>query len=202
MLHAELENYITEGPFGPMLKHPLMIELFLSEELHENINIRYEYKKEYLTKSLESGNFGQYLTLHERPFRAQALYEVAFDIVDDAKYWSTIRDIWMDSENIFENTGIWSELLGASRSKRELLMTEEDRDKFSELPDDFPVYRGVKSEFRDGPAFSWTTEESTALWFAERFGDENSEVLEREVSKDEVVAYFTGRGEFEVLLLP
>ena len=47
---------------------------------------------------------------------------------------------------------------------------------------------------------SWTLKRDKAEWFATRFGNEGK-VLEMSISKEKIVAVFTGRNEFEAVIV-
>ena len=49
---------------------------------------------------------------------------------------------------------------------------------------------------------SWTLSRKTAVWFAERFRPEEPVVGEGRCCKEDILAYFTGRGEEEIVIDP
>ena len=69
------------------------------------------------------------------------------------------------------------------------LMSAEEKAKYDSLPEIVTVYRGASEpELFLRP--SWTLEEKTAEWFANRSG---GFVLKSEVKKEYILAYFGGR---------
>ena len=83
-----------------------------------------------------------------------------------------------------------------------VMMDEEEYLQFKMLDDNLTVYRGVTSLNADNiKALSWTLDRDKAFWFAHRFG-ENGTVYEAQISKEHVYAYFSGRGESEVIVDP
>jgi len=69
------------------------------------------------------------------------------------------------------------------------------------LPAWIPVFQGHTNESHDG--WSWTTNKSTAEWFAQRFADFEDAtpvVTSGTVRRCDVLAFFTRRGENEILV--
>ena len=202
-LVPELEQYLEDtGNFiGMVLKHPLVFQVpFHSAAL---ANRQLEYKRKALHKALADEKWMTAVWIHERPYRILVLQEFAEDM-DDHIFWEVLGAIWTDSENIWQNDAEWRELWASDRPGREFSMDEDDRAALQDLPDTITVYRGcIAEENEDG--LSWTTEERVATFFAKRFAElRNGEalVLCGEVSKEDVLAYTQGRGEYEVIVLP
>jgi hypothetical protein len=80
------------------------------------------------------------------------------------------------------------------------MMDEGERKFLSELPDEFVIYRGHTKKNRKG--YSWTLNSEKAKWFAERFNEKSSSVAFATCSKENVIAVFLGRNEFEVVVDP
>jgi hypothetical protein len=47
---------------------------------------------------------------------------------------------------------------------------------------------------------SWTLDRERAEWFANRF-DQKGIVIEKAIGKEEIVAYFSGRGDQEIIVI-
>lgn len=73
--------------------------------------------------------------------------------------------------------------------------------KLTDLPAEFPIYRGEK--FRNRPKFipriSWTKDRDTACWFATTFSIDPI-VMKATARREEVIFYSEGRNEYEVVL--
>ena len=88
------------------------------------------------------------------------------------------------------------------QSKQEELMTEEELETLRKLPDTVLIFRGVTTyNANKVKALSWTLDQTIAKWFANRFG-ENGTVYRAEISKENILALFQGRGENEVIVDP
>jgi len=141
--------------------------------------------------------------LHERPYRIHAFAGLAGQL-DDTDYWEHLGRLWTDSENIFEAEALWLRLLNdaSRRPGRALMMTAEERGVLDSLPPRITVYRGYSHPGR-GNGMSWSLSREVARRFAFRFTvDGQGRIARREVGKDQVIAYFAGRGEQEIVLAP
>lgn len=115
---------------------------------------------------------------------------------------SLFAEIWITSENPNGdvNVSIDESASYFKMSNKKCLMDEEELEYYNNLPDTMTVYRGVaKGRVRYG--LSWTDDKEVALWFAKRFRGSNY-VLQGEAKKEDVLAYFNGRNEQELVIHP
>ena len=77
------------------------------------------------------------------------------------------------------------------------LMEKEDYEHYMSLPEKVKVYRGV-SEYKYEKGLSWTQSKEKAEWFSQRYGAKGY-VLEGEIDKEHIFAYFNGRKEQEIV---
>lgn len=197
-LHDDLAPYLfDQESLGKVLKHPLVFSVPYMGPGHSNWV--YEQKKEALEEALAEGKWHTYVFLHERPHRIEALVQIEQHL-SDRDYWETVSSVWTDSENIFQCIEEWSEILGSKRKYRRYIMSPEERRALRQLPDTITIYRGCRREMNED-GWSWTTGRAKAEWFAKRhpWSDGDPLVIEATVPKDHVVAYFSGRGESEVV---
>jgi hypothetical protein len=200
-LHPDLAEHLYEdGMLGPCIKHPLLFCILYSPTMNALLNLQYREKVRALGEAQENAEWSNIVFIHERAYRVDAFLDIMDDMPDD-DYWQLLARIWIDSENIRENQDIWHELLTEERPHRELLMDEDERLALAAMPDQFLVFQGHTHVAHDG--WSWTTNEDTAKWFARRFASfEHAEpmVTEGIVNKADVIAYFTGRNESEIIV--
>lgn len=83
-----------------------------------------------------------------------------------------------------------------SADKR-VLMYDDEYKTYKDLPEAFTAYRGI-TPGRNPDGMSWTRDLSKADWFSRRFGD--GYVLEGIANKKDVLAFFSRRGEEEVVI--
>lgn len=90
------------------------------------------------------------------------------------------------------------------RVSMELLMEKDEFEEYEKLPNDLTVYRGcnsIEAEIDDF-GISWTTERKVAEFFAFRFKDYNGRVFGMDIDKRDILAFFNGRNEYEVIVNP
>jgi hypothetical protein len=90
-------------------------------------------------------------------------------------------------------------LLSSNRSSRHYLMGEDEDNLLRSLPEKVTIYRGCQKRINED-GLSWSLDKSIAKFFANRFGKKGI-ILKKTVSKKDIVALLTGRGESEVIFL-
>lgn len=196
-LDPELQMYFTNDGM-PMIRHPLVYSIMHSDMMNAMVNKQFHQKKEQCEKAILNKDWPRFIYLHERPYRLQAFQECENDM-DDKTYWEQLGDIWIDSENIWQNQDEWLDCLHSSRPDREYIMDDEDREEFNKLPDTFTIYRGYDKRNKNG--FSYSLDKTKAQWFASRFGGAKTNLKTVEAKKSDCVGYFGRRGEKEIIYL-
>lgn len=115
-----------------------------------------------------------------------------------------LADAWIRSENPNMDANVTKSELAAmfEQADKAALMTDEERKRLSALDDIITIYRGVTPyNAKNVRALSWTTDIKKAEWFANRFGQSGT-VYKTQISKAKVLAYFTSRGESEIIVNP
>lgn len=195
-LHPDLVPYLElDGALGAQVRHPLVYQVPLWS--NGSANAYYLQKKKDLDTALAEKNFSRVVFLHERPYRLQAFIQIAHHL-SDAKYWSLLAGIWTDTENAWQNLDEWRKLFNSNRPHRERLMDRDEVLALSSLPDTVKVYRGCQKGINED-GISWTLKRDKAEWFATRL-DKDGVVLEKEIQKKDIIAVFTNRNEFEVII--
>lgn len=201
-LHPDLEPYLYEEDSGiVMLKHPLVYSIFHHEQMNGQVNKQYEAKMEAIQQAVLESRWESYIWLHERPYRIEAFDNIQHRL-DDKSYWSFLSQIWIDTENMWQNAEDWEFLLSSPRpGRKEHFMEEDDVKKLDTLDPQFTVFRGTCYGLPLG--LSWTLDKEKAAWFALRFRRDTPPIVVRgTVAKDDVIAYLGGRGENEIVTLP
>ena len=134
-----------------------------------------------------------------KPYRLTFLYLVK-DFLTEEEFNSMMKDCWVMTEYPNqEGTRILLKLF--EKSKRELLMTKEELDKFNSLPQEIIIYRGLQGSKAKIRALSWTLSKDKAKWFATRWKSENK-VYQAEINKEDIFMYTKDRNEDEVVINP
>jgi hypothetical protein len=205
-LNPKLAPFLNEYdplPGMKVLHHPLVISLPHSEFQNAWINKQFEHKTQALEKAIADQDWSSYIFLHERPYRIDALYTLVFDLApEEPALWKLIGQAWCDSENIYQCQGEWVDIWSMDTPGREAAMDDEERTALADMADTFTVYRGMGHE-EAVEGMSWTTDKTVATKFAKRFthGDRHPYLATGKIRKSDVLAYFTGRNESEIVVM-
>jgi len=202
-LDPELQDHLEESEgLGTLLKHPLVFAVPFTPNLVAYYNSQLWAKQAAVREAIEKRDWGRYIALHERPYRLHAFIEIV-DEVDDPTYWTMVGNWWTDSENIHQNFEEWMDLWSADRLDRESAMDDEERVALAVMPEILTIYRGYQVA-SSKLGMSWTLDRQQAKWFANRFRRPNNTawIATAKIYKTDVLAYFTGRSEEEIVVLP
>ena len=191
-LHPELAACLEKmNVLGmEMIRHPLLFAVpYFGKDDNERLNQLLEFRKKQAAEFLEQQEYNRFVFTHERPYRLDSLMQIQ-SMLTDAELAPLLLSVYVDSENIGQNYDVWSLLL-------EPFVGKDPWNTLHELPHDtFQIWRGGS---RDG--FSWTTDVKVAHWFANRWKQELP-VWTATVSKSDVIGFYDGRGEKEVIVHP
>lgn len=194
-LHPDLLPYLeTSRGEWEMLRHPLVYQVPFRS--NGSANAQYAEKLKALKEAVGSWKWSEYVFLHERPYRVAAFKDIQKQL-GDPTYWQLLTQIWVDTENQYAYLKDWKKLLASDRGDRHDMMNDEDRQALRSLPDEVTIYRGCQKGLNEN-GLSWTLDKSKAEFFANRFGKKGI-ILERKISKSEIVALLTVRGETEII---
>jgi hypothetical protein len=200
-LCAELEPYLHYRKVGGwMLHHPLLIHMFVDLERCAWLNESYRQKSKGIEEALKEKKWSRYIFYHERPYRLAALLRCHEAGLHDEAYWNFVGDVWVDSDNIWQNIKTWRKIWSQPDPNRAACMDAEEREHYFGLPDSLTVYRGVKLR-KAVNGLSWTFDLERAKWFARRWAtkEQQSMVAIGTVHKKNILAVFLGRNEKEIV---
>ena len=200
-LLPELQPYLTEAMGMPMIQHPLVYSMFHNPVMNRMVNMQYLTKRHQCEQALVDHDYGQYVFLHEKPYRVWALCH-CHQLKADSRYlwWKLLGQVWADSENVWQNKSFWNQELSDPDPQKIFLMAVDGQQAFNQLEYPLQVFRGAQPHNKRG--LSWTTNKDKAQWFATRLKPKNPLLLSATVTKGQAIAMFTGRGESEVVLSP
>ena len=215
LLHPDLKAHFCHLPSGiPCIKHPLIFSIFHTDILNALTNKRYELIKSEVQDAIQQKDISRYVFLHERPYRLTAFNKALYFLnlkISNKDYWELLGSIWTDTENSWQELDLWKIFFSSDRPCSKYLMDKDERKAFKNLPDKITIYRGyVPNKNKYG--LSYTLDEKTANWFSNRYNNhlvsksksttKNGNVIKRVVNKSDVLAYFNGRNEEEILIKP
>ena len=194
-LHAELQDFYLDG----FVNHPLVVTS-VNPARAARVNAEYREKKAQAKKAFANQNWGTYVFLHERPYRAKALMGCVEAGLTGDEYWKTLGSVWTDSENVHQALSTWKDLWSKDIPGRHLVMDEGERAWLASMPETFLVWRGTNYK-RSVRGVSWTVDAEKAAWFARRLRmpGQKSFVASGLVAKANVYAAFRGRQEREIV---
>ena len=124
-------------------------------------------------------------------------------------YWYALQLAYTASDNLFDYKADVFKAFSADHTERDHLMNARERNYLNRLPDEITIYRGMtKSELDSGNfGISWTLNRERAEFFAKTYArnyatDKYEKVVHAlTIKKQDVIAYFAGRKEFEIIYL-
>jgi len=195
-LHADLIPYVVNG----IVHHPLVVTPLATDA--SSINQTYRNKLDQVKKAEDVGDWTRYIFLYERFYRLDALLSATQKGLEKkpSEFWALVSDVWQDSENIRQNLSRWKRVWRKKVENRQACMSKEDLCVFDRLPEQIEIWRGTSHKrYVDG--ISWTLEREKAIRFARRFSSKPRVPLVARgiVKKGDVLAYFGGRNEREIV---
>ena len=202
-LHTDLRPHVEPLlNIGECLRHPLLYSVPYWPQMNRLLNRQYAHRLEAVAEARAAGSWERFVFMHERPYRFNALAEVA-SAITDASFWRLLRQVWIDSENIWEHMVYARAVWEMPNPDRQSVMTKPERAALAAMPETFPIFRGACSRHDDPKeGLSWTTSLKVAEWFSRRYSGSRPVVIEATVRRDDVLAFFTQRNESEIVVFP
>jgi hypothetical protein len=124
-------------------------------------------------------------------------------------YWYALRNSYDLSDNLYQYRHDVLLAFSSNEPQREFLMSKKERDFWQSLPERITIYRGMTLEEQKQKSFgiSWTLKKEIAEFFANDYQRNYSTrhkkkvVHQIEINKNEVIAFFNERTEFEIIYL-
>jgi hypothetical protein len=205
-LPRNLHRYLQVGHYGVMFNHPFCFVHVIPNAAECAVIIdAIAHKEMVFNQFCKDADWQSALFVVERPYRPQYLADL-ISCYGAKPLLSAVNYVWTDAGYTSNDPGrskLWQKIWRNVRKEIFNVMDEVDRESFDALPEHLTVYRGY-SICGNEIGYSWTVERTTAEWFAHRFSvsseADGAFVASMEVSKDEILAYFTDRGESEVVV--
>ena len=186
LLHRDLIRYRSSSA----LNHPLLVARPYAASYNAIYNREYQSKRSELEQAIAAGNWRKAIWLHERPFRAAALREIAPSMSDE-QYWGMVSDVWLDS--VVQKTGLWAKLWSARRPRRDQAMLEHEHRLLAQLPAAVPIFYGYRGYRQRIEGLSWTIDPEVALDMAPD-GPGRLYLASALVDRRHIQALFSNRG--------
>jgi len=116
-------------------------------------------------------------------------------LLSNPRYWEVMRTVWV-AVGSTETAQLFRTLMLSSRPCRSWFMTPEDAAALEAMPFPLTVWRAYDAD--PDPGISWTLDEQWCRGYAKA---KNRRVKQMQVSREQVFAYVSRRGEEEVIVL-
>lgn len=115
---------------------------------------------------MDEKDYGKFIFWHERPYRIDAFVQT-MNFMTDREYWKILGEIWVDSENIWQNLSKWEKLLKDEREDKHLFMESDDYKKFKKLPEKLTAFTGYMPNQNEN-GISYTLDKEKAEYTKDR----------------------------------
>lgn len=125
--------------------------------------------------------------------------------LDDKTYWEQLRVAYQKQDYTKIPHKLLASLFLTNRSGRENINTPEENEFLNTLPNPVTIYRGCYPEEIKTMKYgiSWTLNPKVAEFFANRIiKKKKGEVVKLDVPKQNILGYFSDRGEEEIIFIP
>lgn len=200
-LNPELKYFIEDHPqLGKCLKHPLVFSVPYFEAMNQMYNKSLEHKRKRVEEAKQARDWHQYIFWYERPYRI-TMFDSVKKQMTDKEYWECLAWVYVDLEFHYNYRRLLSKLFTLRPAVPEFIMDEDELQIWNSLTESVTIYRGVGKFPRAHLGMSWTLLKQKAEWFARRFNDDPY-LLTGTIKKSNIIAYFAGRNEAEVVVRP
>lgn len=202
-LHADLRPYVVDG----WLRHPFVISM--PPILVNHANAFYEQKVKEMARATKAKDWGKVIILYEKPYRIGILDEMYTNgVLTEVQTRHQLAWVWSNIEAPHQYGTMPLDLFRAVGFTHDV----EPKDRFTDHHANRPsavlpwktslIYRGQRKG--DPAGISWTLDRERAEWFANRLRreGETGQLVTGTVRRADVLGYFTGRGEDEIVVDP
>jgi hypothetical protein len=128
------------------------------------------------------------------------------DTFSDEEYWRELASAYIMQNYKKIPYKTYYKLFTAERAYREKLMSDEEREFLTKLPDTITIYRGGSLAENKSKKYgiSWSLNKKIAEQFADVKGKRDGKemiLIEKQINKADVIAYFKEREEEEIIYI-
>jgi hypothetical protein len=124
-------------------------------------------------------------------------------------YWHALRTAYTDTDNLYYYKDLIKIAFQREEPNRSELMNPNELEFYNSLPEEVEIYRGLTIAEQNSKNFgvSWTLKKEVAEFFAYKYLRNFSTEAEAKtvqhliVNKKNIIAYFNGRDEHEVIYI-
>lgn len=214
LLHMEIRD--TE--YSPMIvDHPVYSSMYASDGKEMLILSDQEQRKrmdKQYEKMINIAHDVRYCMHIIRAPYYPAFLKLCRPYLSLSDFSSLLSEVWVSMEFPNRNPDMPVELAKEwfAEAEKSALMNADELEVLNRLPDLIHVYRGITDIVHDD-GLSWTTDRNIANWFAARWirnedinedgePEERYFILHGIAKKKDILAYFSRRGESEIVISP
>jgi len=122
-------------------------------------------------------------------------------------YWYALKQAYTQSDNLYYYSYDIKQAFSSQEPHRETMMNQCEQKYLQGLPNEITIYRAMTvNEFESGVfGVSWTLKKNIADFFSstyvrniDTYGIKKT-IVEKTISKDQIIAFFNDRDEFEII---
>lgn len=194
--------------FPSLISHPFFNSTFYQVKkengVYEIVDISQPKNLELARNTLlpiieEIDDVSYFRSLITKPY-LPAFFKYIYKYLSIKDYSEFLADMWVCVEfsNQDKNIKPYEFVKLFKKADLEYLMKKDELKKYKSFSYELTVYRGVKPKGSVN-ALSWSIKKNVAQWFADRF-EKNGKVYQAKIKKENVLAYFNSRNEYEVIV--
>lgn len=189
-----------------IVQHPFISSLYLMDRDRKIISFlnpaKIEKCRDTYREAIYTGDVMGIYVMVCNPYK-MTWFSYCHNYLSGKDYGTYLRNAWTMEENPNQDVNVprRKAIQLFKRAEKKHLMNEEEYKYYDALPEKLTVWRGV-SPGRERLGLSWTDDKKTAEWFMRRFEREERTgyLLEAEIDKKDILAYFDGRNENEIVV--
>ena len=218
-LLSELYPFLINSESEYYVRHILKWSYFPVNPLKKTennnlVNMGYLENKKMYDKYMEEKDYDGIMVLLDKQTRMWWFiqnYKRVYRDLGDEKFYKLFRSnlVYVDSHYSYKK--YYSKIISLGRDPK-LMMSKKEQKQLDKLPETFTIYRGVSSDKIPSSSNvkkllgnSWTNDKKISDWFSRNHspkftGCKYYIILSYQISKDEIISYFTDRKEKEIFI--
>ena len=125
------------------------------------------------------------------------IFKRKYKLLSNPCYWETLRTVWVLCGST-ETSDMFRPFFRLKRPCRSWFMTPEDAAELEAMAFPLTVWRAYDPSYNPDPGLSWTINREWCEGYANKKG---RLIKSRQVSREEIFAYISRRGESEIIIL-
>lgn len=177
----------------------------------EYLSLQDDVRLDKKVRALKQRDWILFLLLYPSEKRLEAYFKYIHPLLTDRQVIKMFADVWTNSDLVYQSI---TECKSIFRTYGRTLMNNSEKKEFKNLPQKLKIYRGIRVPTLIDHGISWTLSKECAEKFMNMIRYSYLEellsgealppelhLLEKEITKDEVICYFNRRNESEIIYI-